>query len=67
MHVGSAGTRWSEVFRRIESLKAAGYIVDYSVSQTTLEQIFLNFSKGNKVQRNLTGRTKQGSAMDQLV
>ena len=36
---------WSSVFRFLEENKEYLGIVDYSVSQTTLEQVFINFAK----------------------
>ena len=35
----SEGTSWSSVFRQLEDHKERLGIVDYSVSQTTLEQV----------------------------
>ena len=37
----SAGMKWSTVFREIEANKERLGIVDYSVSQTTLDQVSL--------------------------
>jgi len=36
---------WSFVFRLLEENKVQLGIIDYSVSQTTLEQVFINFAK----------------------
>ena len=36
----SAGLSWSSVFRQLETNKDRLGIIDYSVSQTTLEQVF---------------------------
>lgn len=36
---------WSELFDKLERLAQELNIADYSLSQTTLEQIFLQFSK----------------------
>ncbi|XP_077983375.1 phospholipid-transporting ATPase ABCA3-like [Glandiceps talaboti] len=36
---------WSFIFGAIEQQREALHIIDYSVSQTTLEQVFLNFAK----------------------
>ena len=36
---------WASVFRLLEENKEDLCIVDYSVSQTTLEQVFINFAK----------------------
>jgi len=43
--IPSANTTWSTVFRQLENNKARLNITDYSVSQTTLEQVFINFAK----------------------
>ena len=48
----SAGVTWSSVFRQLESNKQRLGIVDYSVSQTTLEQVkcvafFFSFGHSN--------------------
>jgi len=37
--IPSANTTWSTVFRQLENNKARLNITDYSVSQTTLEQV----------------------------
>ena len=37
--------KWSELFQIMEQNKQQLGIVDYSVSQTTLEQVFLNFAR----------------------
>lgn len=39
------GLSWSYIFGQLERNRAALNIVDYSVSQTTLEQVFINFAK----------------------
>lgn len=41
----SAGVTWSTVFRQLENNKQRLGIVDYSVSQTTLDQVFINFAR----------------------
>jgi ATP-binding cassette subfamily A (ABC1) protein 3 len=41
----SADMTWSSVFRQMEANKERLGIVDYSVSQTTLEQVFIDFAK----------------------
>ena len=40
----SGGTSWSSVFRQMEENKEELNIVDYSVSQTTLEQVHKQIS-----------------------
>lgn len=39
------GLMWADVFQTIESHKETLGIEDYSVSQTTLDQVFVNFAK----------------------
>jgi len=39
------GFRFSEAFGKLEELKEHGVIKDFSIYNTTLEQIFINFSK----------------------
>ena len=39
------GTTWASVFGTMERAKEKYNIEDYSVSQTTLEQVFLNFAR----------------------
>jgi len=41
----SGDLSWSFIFRRLEEHKEELGIIDYSVSQTTLEQVFINFAK----------------------
>ncbi|XP_067040088.1 phospholipid-transporting ATPase ABCA3-like [Acropora muricata] len=43
--IESDGLKWSYIFGMLERNKAALNIVDYSVSQTALEQVFINFAK----------------------
>jgi len=43
--VETEGLSWSYIFGQLERNRAALNIVDYSVSQTTLEQVFINFAK----------------------
>ncbi len=39
------GVTWSELFGMFEKLIGPLKIVDYALSQTTLEQVFLTFSR----------------------
>jgi len=39
---------WAEIFEKMEMAKNEYNVEDYSVSQTTLEQIFLNFARSQK-------------------
>ena len=43
--VATPDLKWSEVFSTMEKNKDILKIVDYSVSQTSLEQVFLNFAR----------------------
>ena len=45
-HVQSPSTPWSTLFRVMEDARAEiSSLEEYSISQTTLEQVFLNFAK----------------------
>ena len=46
-HVQSPSTPWSALFRVMEEAKSemSPHLEEYSISQTTLEQVFLNFAK----------------------
>ena len=46
-HVQSPSTPWSTLFTVMEDAKAElkEALEEYSISQTTLEQVFLNFAK----------------------
>jgi len=39
------GLLLSEVFSKLEMLRATGTIFDYSIIQTTLDQIFVHFAR----------------------
>jgi ATP-binding cassette subfamily A (ABC1) protein 3 len=45
INLPSNGLSWSEIFRKLEEHKEYLGIEDYSVSQTTLEQVFLDVAK----------------------
>ncbi|VDM41260.1 unnamed protein product [Toxocara canis] len=45
------GVTWSSLFERMEQLSARLEIADYSLCQTTLEQVFLEFSRNAMVSR----------------
>ncbi|XP_077990027.1 phospholipid-transporting ATPase ABCA3-like [Glandiceps talaboti] len=66
--VDSIGLNWSTIFAAIEDKKEELMIAEYSVSQTSLEQVFLNFAKEQhmdkwqkKLSKKLSGR--QGSIL----
>ena len=46
-HIADVSTQWSALFAAIDELKLRnpGVIEDYTVSETTLEQVFLSFAK----------------------
>ncbi|KAG8188878.1 hypothetical protein JTE90_018283 [Oedothorax gibbosus] len=43
-HIPSPQLNWAEIFRAMEEAKLSLNIEDYSVGETTLEQVFLNFA-----------------------
>ncbi|XP_076054127.1 phospholipid-transporting ATPase ABCA3-like [Oratosquilla oratoria] len=50
-HVPAKGLTWSSVFGEMERSRQRLGIEDYSVSQTTLEQVFLTFAKGQRAEK----------------
>lgn len=44
-HIQSTQIKWSQIFGIMEDAKAQLNISDYSLGQTSLEQIFLFFTK----------------------
>ena len=53
-HVTNPGTPWAYLFSSMEAAKRTyPALTDYSVSETTLEQVFLSFAKD---QRKLPGQ-----------
>jgi len=58
-HLPESGLTWARIFGLMESAKTKYQIEDYSVGQTTLEQVFLNFAKsqvGDDVNGNCSHR-----------
>ncbi|XP_072041416.1 phospholipid-transporting ATPase ABCA3-like [Amphiura filiformis] len=51
-HITDVSLHWAQIFGSLEKAKTAFDIEDYSVSQTSLEQVFLNFAR---VQREDVG------------
>ncbi|GFR20908.1 ATP-binding cassette sub-family A member 3, partial [Trichonephila clavata] len=47
-HIPRSQLSWSEIFRLMEEAKAWFNIEDYSVGETTLEQVFVNFAMGQR-------------------
>ncbi|XP_013411172.1 ATP-binding cassette sub-family A member 3 isoform X2 [Lingula anatina] len=44
-HITDTTLSWAKIFGTMERAKAEFHIEDYSVSQTTLEQVFINFAR----------------------
>jgi ATP-binding cassette subfamily A (ABC1) protein 3 len=44
--------KWSEIFGILETAKSELSIEDYSISQSSLEQIFLSFTKYQRASDN---------------
>ena len=56
-HVSNPATSWSSLFNCMEASKTEFPIIqDYSINETTLEQIFLDFARG-QAKGNLTAVT----------
>ncbi|CAL8072882.1 unnamed protein product [Orchesella dallaii] len=45
-HIPDEGVTWGEMFKKMEEAKALFRLEAYSVGQTSLEQVFLGFTKG---------------------
>ena len=46
-HVSNPSTSWHSLFTNLESVKGEFHVIqDYSIQETTLEQIFLEFARG---------------------
>ena len=70
-HIPSKGLSWATVFGVMERNKTALCIDDYLVSQTTLEQVFINFARlqgvatagdqGKKEEEKESGKKSSGS------
>ncbi|XP_077866667.1 phospholipid-transporting ATPase ABCA3-like [Saccoglossus kowalevskii] len=58
---------WSSIFGMIEGARTALHIVDYSVSQTTLEQVFLNFAKEQHSDEDKKKKKKKKSVKESQV
>jgi ATP-binding cassette, subfamily A (ABC1), member 3 len=48
-HIPSSQIKWSQIFGTMEEAKAQLGIYDYSLGQTSLEQIFLFFTKHQRI------------------
>ena len=47
-HLSDTNTPWSMLFATLEDAHGRGIIGNYAVTQTTLEQIFLNFARSQR-------------------
>ena len=47
-HATNAKLRWSYLFKKMEEAKEIFNLEAYSVGQTTLEQVFINFTKNQE-------------------
>lgn len=55
-HITDTSLKWAAIFGSMEKAKSTFNIEDYSVSQTTLEQVFINFARAQiPPQENETG------------
>jgi ATP-binding cassette subfamily A (ABC1) protein 3 len=48
-HITTTDIKWSQIFGIMEDAKASLNILDYSLGQTSLEQIFLFFTKYQRI------------------
>lgn len=46
------GMKWSKMFGMMEKCKKSLHIEDYSISQTSLEQVFLSFTKFQREEKS---------------
>ena len=47
-HINNPSLSWAQIFGCLEKAKVPFDLEDYSVSQTSLEQVFLNFARGQR-------------------
>ncbi|XP_055389657.1 phospholipid-transporting ATPase ABCA3-like isoform X2 [Condylostylus longicornis] len=60
-YIPLSSIRWSKIFGLMESHKEELKIEDYSISQTTLEEIFLEFAKAQKDDAKLKKKKKKNT------
>ena len=58
--------RWAELFSELEGNKARLNLDDYSISQTSLEQIFLGFAANQHAEPTASGPAAEPAAAGQL-
>uniref|UniRef100_A0A6P8HMV1 ATP-binding cassette sub-family A member 3-like isoform X2 n=1 Tax=Actinia tenebrosa TaxID=6105 RepID=A0A6P8HMV1_ACTTE len=49
-HITDMSISWAKIFGEIERIKLDYDIEDYTISQTSLEQVFLNFARGQRLE-----------------
>ncbi|CAF1219331.1 unnamed protein product [Rotaria sordida] len=67
IHINEAKLSLAELFRIIESCKQAYTIENYTVSQTTLEQVFLNFARSQLDPDELQRRMRKDNTWRQKL
>ncbi|CAF3441243.1 unnamed protein product [Rotaria sp. Silwood1] len=65
IHINEANISLAQLFRIIESCKQKYSIENYTVSQTTLEQVFLNFARSQLDPDELRHRMRQENSWSQ--
>ena len=54
-HITDTTISWAKIFGEIERIKMEYNIEDYTISQTSLEQVFLNFARGQRLEDEWEG------------
>jgi hypothetical protein len=54
-HINSVDLKWSEIFAKMKVLKEQIDISDYSVTQMSLEQVFLHFTRDGNQEAHANG------------
>ncbi|CAF3390436.1 unnamed protein product, partial [Rotaria socialis] len=65
IHIDQADVSLAQLFRIIEACKETHSIENYTVSQTTLEQVFLNFARSQLDPDELRRRMREGVSFRQ--
>ena len=65
-HVGDPSTSWRHLFESMERIKGVySAVEDYSVSETTLEQVFLSFAKMQRGEEEKEDQEKDVNAEEE--
>ena len=59
-HITDNNKKWAEIFGIMEKAKKEFSIEDYSVSQTTLEQVFINFARAQLPPQEMENKCCRG-------